>query len=177
MTNEMELENKKEEVRMPWQGKVWLSFFCFGIIFHISIIPFFDNLNSESLLIYPLAIFFTFLFFNINSFFSLFSLFFENYEMPIYTFIVIFFVLDVILIYSFLKGKKWSIVFCLVSSFLGIIFLWQFIFDKIDGILVDEGLGASIFIVASFLFFLYLEISCFFHPYFNQKKKPKEVLI
>lgn len=170
MTNEKQLENQ-EEVKMPWQGKVWLSIYFFGVLNFVLILVFnfflsetnVNNINSD------LSFIFVSFFINVNSlFFCIFfilDLFIDNF---IFLFSISIF--NLFLIISFLRGKKWSIVFNLFSFFFFNLFLMVEGFDDEDVIL-----WFLIFLIS--LPLVYFQYFCLKHPYFNQNKKPREVKI
>lgn len=182
MTEEKQLENqetKKENlVKRPWQANVWVFMVMFGcLLFLVGSLIDFASGYEESVFVYVMAPFYIILMFNANSLILLMGLFFDKIELTeklenivLITWFIALVILSIFLIRGFLKGKKWSIIFSLLSSLLGLIFLWQTVFDPIDGMLADYDFSISFIMIISFLFGAYLEVSCLKHPYYNQKK-------
>lgn len=177
MTSEKQLENK-EKIKMPWQGKVWVSLMIFGLTFWIILMSLFI-FSSEQVglikagfwIIVLMSLYFLYLF----SFIPFTSIIFAPivyyildkgfyYEDEI--FLVsgfILFLTSLFLLIKFIKNNRKIIVISMYSYYVGIIFLlFGFIFIDTNPFMIAA-------IILS-VFPLYLQYSCLKHPYFNQNK-------
>lgn len=147
-------EEKKLEIKRPWQGTVWAG-----------ITTFFTGMTFLGTLIFSLA----FIFF--GSFLEdklvengiltdmLVSKLVSGFFLFIVIFILIFIVFNIILITGFIKGWKWSVIVSIIFgsfSIIGEMYSLRYS-NGFSGILISG-------------FMLYLAIYCLNHPFYNKTK-------
>ncbi len=167
MTNEKQLENQ-EKVRMPWQGKAWISVFIFMILniifafFSVELFRiYFDNFYADFILS---------VFLILNSIvFSLFE-YFESVGNSFWMRLIAIIILNLYFLFGFLKGKILVIYISIISSILSFVLLIDILKNPFESFSIGFA-GINVFLL---LIKLYFEIACLKHPYYNQKKKMKE---